>query len=175
MFSALWRDPSPALRPQAAYLPGDKRPMRLRRFFPVLSACAVIGLSACSAATPAAPVPTTDTAGEQAAPSAAMPAEISVPEAKAMQDSGAFMLDVREQSEWNEMHMPGATHIPLGELAGRVDELPQDKPVVVVCRSGNRSREGREILKQAGFTNVASMAGGMKDWQAQGLPTVSGP
>jgi rhodanese-related sulfurtransferase len=71
--------------------------------------------------------------------------------------------------------MPGATLIPLGQLASRLSEVPKDKPVVVVCRSGNRSQQGRDILAANGFTSVTSMAGGMRDWQGAGLPTVTGP
>jgi rhodanese-related sulfurtransferase len=92
-----------------------------------------------------------------------------------MRDSGAFILDVREPDEWNESHIPGATLIPLGELASRVDEVPQDQEVVVVCRSGNRSQQGRDILLSAGFTDVTSMAGGVNQWKAAGFETVSGP
>lgn len=100
-----------------------------------------------------------------------LPAEISVSEAYAMyQDGSAYFVDVRELSEWNEFHAPNATLIPLGELASRLNEIPRDKPIVVVCRSGNRSRQGRDILLQAGFTNVVSMAGGMNEWRAAGYP-----
>jgi len=106
---------------------------------------------------------------------ASLPAEISVAEAAAKRDAGAFILDVREPSEWAESHIPGATLIPLGDLAARVNEVPRDKEVVVVCRSGNRSRTGRDLLAQAGYINVTSMTGGMKDWTAAKLPTVTGP
>ena len=104
-----------------------------------------------------------------------LPREISVAEASVMRDDGAFVLDVREPDEWNESHIPGATLIPLGELASRVDELPQDQKIVVVCRSGNRSAQGRDILLSAGFEQVTSMAGGVNQWKAAGLETVSGP
>jgi rhodanese-related sulfurtransferase len=104
-----------------------------------------------------------------------LPREISVSEASAMRDDGALVLDVREPDEWNESHIPGATLIPLGELASRVDELPQDQEIVVVCRSGNRSAQGRDILLAAGFEQVTSMAGGVNQWKAAGLETVSGP
>ena len=103
-----------------------------------------------------------------------LPAEISVAQAAQKRDTGAFMLDVREQSEWDEYHMPNATLIPLGTLADRVSELPRDKEIVVVCRSGNRSQQGREILIKAGFTKVTSMSGGMNDWRSQGLPIATG-
>lgn len=104
-----------------------------------------------------------------------LPREVSVSEASAMRDAGAFILDVREPEEWNESHIPGATLIPLGELASRVDEVPQDQEVVVVCRSGNRSQQGRDILLAAGFTQVTSMAGGVNQWKVAGFETVSGP
>jgi rhodanese-related sulfurtransferase len=104
-----------------------------------------------------------------------LPREVSVSEAASLRDDGAFILDVREPDEWIESHIPGATLIPLGELASRVDEVPQDQEVVVVCRSGNRSAEGRDILLAAGFEQVTSMAGGVNQWKAAGFETVSGP
>lgn len=103
------------------------------------------------------------------------PSEISLEEAVAKRESGAFILDVREPEEWNEYHVPGSTLIPLSELASRVDELPPDQEIVVVCRSGNRSAQGRDILIDAGFTQVTSLAGGLSQWQAAGYPIVSGP
>ena len=103
------------------------------------------------------------------------PLEISVAEASAKRDAGAFILDVRQPEEWNESHIPGATLIPLGELESRVNEIPTDQEVVVVCRSGNRSQQGRDILLSAGYEQVTSMAGGMNQWSAAGFDTVSGP
>jgi rhodanese-related sulfurtransferase len=108
-----------------------------------------------------------------AAPSA-LPVEVSVMKASEMRDAGAFILDVREPSEWTQLHIPGATLIPLGELPNRLNELPKDQEIVVVCRSGNRSAQGRDILLNAGFTKVTSMAGGMTQWQAEGLPIATG-
>ncbi len=98
----------------------------------------------------------------------ALAPEVNVDEAYALREAGAFMLDVREISEWNEGHIPGATLISLGVLEGRVDEVPSDIPVVVYCRSGNRSQVGRDILIQAGFTSVTSMNGGFNAWVAAG-------
>jgi rhodanese-related sulfurtransferase len=107
--------------------------------------------------------------------SSSYPREISVEVAVAKRDSGAFILDVRQPEEWNEFHVPDSTLIPLGELASRVEELPKDQEIVVICRSGNRSAQGRDILLDAGFTQVTSMAGGLTQWRAAGYPTVSGP
>lgn len=104
----------------------------------------------------------------------AYPDEVSISQAAQKRDQGAFILDVREPDEWQQVHIPDATLIPLGELPNRLNELPKDREVVVVCRSGNRSAKGRDILRGAGFTKVTSMAGGMNQWQAQGLPTTSG-
>lgn len=109
------------------------------------------------------------------AESSSYPREISVQEAASKRDAGAFILDVRQPEEWNEFHIPDSTLIPLGELAARVNELPRDQEIVVVCRSGNRSAQGRDILLNAGFTQVTSMAGGVTQWKAAGYPTVSGP
>ena len=103
------------------------------------------------------------------------PLEISVDEAVAKRDSGAFILDVRQPEEWNEFHVPDSTLIPLGDLAARAAELPKDQEIVIVCRSGNRSAQARDILLGAGFTQVTSMAGGLNQWKAAGYPTVSGP
>jgi len=109
------------------------------------------------------------------AESGSYPREVSVQEAASKRDAGAFILDVRQPEEWNEFHVPDSTLIPLGELAARVDELPGDQEIVVVCRSGNRSAQGRDILLDAGFIQVTSMAGGVTQWKAAGYPTVSGP
>ena len=99
-----------------------------------------------------------------------LPSTTSVDEAYSMYQDGAFVLDVRTVEEWNEFHAPGTTLIPLDELASRVDEVPRDRPIVVVCRSGNRSDEGRDILLDAGFTQVTSMDGGLNEWRASGYP-----
>ena len=103
------------------------------------------------------------------------PLEISINDALAKRDAGAFILDVRQPEEWNEFHVPDSTLIPLGELATRVNELPKDQEIVIVCRSGNRSAQARDLLLGAGFTQVTSMAGGLNQWKAAGYPTVSGP
>ena len=97
-------------------------------------------------------------------------AEISVAEAKAKYDNDVFVLDVRTQAEWDEFHIPGTTLIPLDELESRVDEVPRDQEVVVVCRSGNRSQVGRDTLLAAGFEQVTSMAGGVSAWRTAGYP-----
>ena len=113
---------------------------------------------------------------QQSHPAAAsLPAEITVEQAAQKREQGAFFLDVREPVEWAQFHIPGATLIPLGELPNRLNEVPKDREVVVVCRTGHRSAQGRDILLKAGFTKVTSMAEGLTQWQAQGLPVTIGP
>jgi rhodanese-related sulfurtransferase len=110
----------------------------------------------------------------QEAATAALPAEITVDQASKKRDQGAFILDVRETSEWISFHIPGATLIPLADLPNRLKDVPKDREVVVVCRSGNRSAQGRDILLNAGYKQVTSMAGGVTQWQSQGLPIATG-
>jgi len=105
----------------------------------------------------------------------ANPDEISVDQAFDKYESGTFLLDVRTQEEWEEFHIPKTTLIPVDELESRLSEVPPGQEIVVVCRSGNRSQVGRDILHKAGFDSVSSMAGGLKQWKASGYPTVSGP
>ena len=82
----------------------------------------------------------------------------------------AQILDVREPEEFTGPlgHIRGAILIPLGELATRAGELARDRPVVTVCRAGSRSAQATVILRQAGFTNVANLCGGMLRWRAEG-------
>jgi rhodanese-related sulfurtransferase len=96
--------------------------------------------------------------------------QISISQALDKYHSGAFILDVRTSEEWNQGHIPGSTLIPLDQLSGRLVEVPRNRDVVVVCRTGVRSAQGLQILQQAGFTRAASMTGGMTAWQAAGYP-----
>lgn len=97
--------------------------------------------------------------------------DVSVERGRAMLESGALLLDVREPEEWWAGHAPGALHIPLGELAERLEELPDDVSFVVVCRSGARSRLACEALAGIGANGV-NLAGGMQAWAASGGPVV---
>ncbi len=71
-------------------------------------------------------------------------------------------------------HIPGATLIPLGQLAERAGEIGHDRPVVAVCRAGGRSAQATVILQQAGFKDLANLAGGMLRWRTEGHATVGG-
>lgn len=106
--------------------------------------------------------------------SADLPAEVSVKQAYEMVQQGAFLLDVREPDEWNDTHIPNSVLIPLSELPQRLSEVPRDQEVVVVCRTGRRSAEGRDILLKAGFNKVTSLAGGLVAWSEAGYPVITG-
>lgn len=86
------------------------------------------------------------------------------------------VLDVRQPEEiGGELgKIPGARAIPLGELGGRIDEIPRDRPVVAVCHSGMRSGQATVILRDAGFAKVANLHGGMLLWQQMALPAEFG-
>lgn len=86
---------------------------------------------------------------------------------------GATVLDVRNPDEYEEKHVPGAVLIPLGELGGRVEEIPLGDPLYVICAAGGRSLAATKALVDAGFSAV-SVAGGTNGWAAAGHPVVSG-
>jgi rhodanese-related sulfurtransferase len=86
---------------------------------------------------------------------------------------GAYLIDVREPDEWLAGHAPGAYHLPMTELPGRLAEIPDAGDVVVVCRSGHRSAEVVGYLVGRGFTNVRNLSDGMLGWAAAGRPMVS--
>ncbi|NOU00834.1 MAG: rhodanese-like domain-containing protein [Gallionella sp.] len=84
----------------------------------------------------------------------------------------ALVLDVREDSEYKEGHVLNAIHIPLGKLNGRIGELEKYKaqPLVVLCRSGNRSSSACAVLAKSGFTQAYNLEGGVSAWQKAKLP-----
>jgi len=85
----------------------------------------------------------------------------------------AVIVDVREDGEFQEQHIPGAIHIPLGQLASRLSELEpyKNSQIITQCRSGGRSAKAADQLTAAGFTNVQNMDGGIQAWEKAGLST----
>ena len=78
-------------------------------------------------------------------------------------------LDVREPNEWNLGHIPGAVHIPRGQLETNIEQrLPRDREIVIYCASGNRSALAADTMQQMGYARVSSMAGGWRDWVQSG-------
>jgi len=86
-----------------------------------------------------------------------------------------LLVDVREDGEWAAGRAPGAVHVPLAELEGRLDELDRrrgDRPLAFVCRTGRRSAEAARLAVEAGLDDVLDVQGGMGAWVRAGLPLV---
>jgi rhodanese-related sulfurtransferase len=137
--------------------------MTINRFKPILPALILVllALAACG--------------GEESAPAveaidpATLPETVDVATVNALQDHpGVFLLDVREPDEYAAGHIPNITLIPMGEVAARLSELPRDKEIIVTCRTGNRSGQVADFLREQGFTNVHNMAGGIVAWEEAG-------
>ncbi len=86
---------------------------------------------------------------------------------------GAVVLDVREPDEWAAGHIETAVHIPIGQVTGRLGDVPAGDPVYVICRGGGRSARVTEFLRAQG-TDAVNVAGGMQEWASSGKPMVSG-
>ncbi len=137
----------------------------------------VLALAACGGgvqtAAPAVVAPVSNVA---AAPSVAetgllnLPPSVDVATVASIKDQDdVFVIDVREQSEYDEKHIPGVTLIPLGTIPDSLSQIPTDKTVIVTCRSGNRSGQAVDFLRQQGFTNVHNMEGGIIAWEQAGF------
>ena len=95
--------------------------------------------------------------------------ETNVDQLAAALDQGAAVVDVREPGEFREGHVPGATNIPMGQLTARLGEIDRDRPVHVVCASGNRSSAMVDVLTANGFDAI-NVAGGTSAWIRSGRP-----
>ncbi len=84
------------------------------------------------------------------------------------------VIDVRNASEWAHGHLIGALHIPVGELAARLAEIPRDRPVLVHCQGGTRSAISASILLSRGVRDVINLRGGYEEWKREALPTIDG-
>jgi phage shock protein E len=97
---------------------------------------------------------------------AAAGVDVSVDEAlRLWQNKEAILIDVRTPDEYRDGHIPGVANIPLAELEKRLGEVPKDKKVVIICRTGNRSAQGTKLLRGKGFDNVVNSTGGMSTWK----------
>jgi len=102
---------------------------------------------------------------------AAIP-EIDVDELAKRQGDGSVVLDVRQPDEYAEAHVPGAVLIPLDELASRQDEIPDGRPLLVICATGLRSARAVEALRAAGY-DAANVVGGTQAWIEADFPIES--
>ncbi len=108
------------------------------------------------------------------------PAGVTIPDVTAadapdfIDHSHALVVDVREPTEYAAGHVPGAVSIPQADLASRLDELPRDRQLLVVCEGGTRSLRAAHFLKQVGFEHVNNLAGGTAAWRGAALTTECG-
>jgi len=84
------------------------------------------------------------------------------------QENSLFLLDVREEDKWGQGHIAGSINIFSGYLQNRIEDLPKDQPIVVICNVGNRASLGASILRQEGFKEVYNLLGGMIAWKNAG-------
>jgi molybdopterin/thiamine biosynthesis adenylyltransferase/rhodanese-related sulfurtransferase len=98
--------------------------------------------------------------------------EVDALRAQELLDS-SVLVDVREEDEWTEGHIPGAVHVPRGFLESRIEQVAPDRSqtVVLYCAGGSRSAFATKTLEELGYENVVSLAGGFTDWKRNGLPT----
>jgi rhodanese-related sulfurtransferase len=145
-----------------ATLPMQSAPTQTRRvFFSVRLIAGVAIASLAVGCSPANPAATT---------AAGMALEISPGEASTLLSQGAFLLDVRTPEEYAQGHIAGSTLIPLDTLSSRLNELPREGIILVICRSGARSARARDLLLASGFSQVSSIQGGFQAWIDLGLP-----
>jgi molybdopterin/thiamine biosynthesis adenylyltransferase/rhodanese-related sulfurtransferase len=101
--------------------------------------------------------------------------EVDAARARELLDSAArpLLVDVREQDEWSEGHLPGAIHVPRGNLESRIERAAPDRAqsIVLYCQSGARSAFAAKTLEELGYENVVSLSGGFTDWKRNGFPT----
>lgn len=100
------------------------------------------------------------------------PATTTAIEARQALADGAVLLDVRERDEWRAGHAPQARHVVLNQLEDQLGDLPTDRPIVTVCRSGRRSAIAAKLLTRHGY-QATNLTGGMNAWAAAGMPVVT--
>ena len=157
-----------AVRPRRMAVSPSTREMIMRRKYLVfIAALLVLLLAACQGAVVDTPVtteaPTVD--------AVTLPETVDVQTVASVKDQdNVYLIDVREQWEYDEGHIPGVTLIPMNTIPDRLDEIPTSKEVIVTCRTGNRSGQVADYLRQIGYENVHNMAGGIVAWEAAGYP-----
>ncbi|MCU1486098.1 MAG: hypothetical protein JWN67_2844 [Actinomycetia bacterium] len=100
--------------------------------------------------------------------------EIDVAELARRHAEGAYVLDVRQPDEYEAGHVPGAVLVPLDQLEARQAEVPTDRPLLVICKSGGRSAKAVQVLSAAGL-DATNVAGGTMAWIDAGNPVAQGP
>jgi phage shock protein E len=143
----------------------------MKRFIPLLVLILLFALAACGGSAPAAPAAEAPAAESSGVDLQNLPLDVTIDTAYEIQnDPNVFMLDVREQDEYDDRHIPGINLIPMSTIQNRLDEIPKDQTVIVTCRTGNRSSQVTQFLRENGFDNVHNMTGGIVAWEEAGYP-----
>ncbi|AJG17787.1 rhodanese-like domain-containing protein [Cupriavidus basilensis] len=134
-------------------------------FFADYNNLALIALAVVSGGLLAWPTISRGTSGKTVNPAAAT---------QLINKRNAVVVDIREATEYAKGHLPQAKSAPLADLASRAASLAKDKsvPIIVVCQTGQRSGKGQAALKEAGYSEIYSLEGGLAAWQQAGLPVV---
>ena len=134
-------------------------------FFADYNNLALIALAVVSGGLLAWPAISRGTSGKTVNPAAAT---------QLINKRNAVVVDIREATEYAKGHLPQAKHAPLGELEGKASGLAKNKetPIILVCQTGQRAGRAQAVLKQAGYSEVYSLEGGLAAWQQAGLPVV---
>jgi len=101
-----------------------------------------------------------------------VPDQLTPAETLEAKNDGALIVDIRESEGFEQFHIPGSVNIPLDELTSRLDEIPRDQHVILVCALGRTSYAARDILLERGYTSISSMLGGMTAWYDSGYPGI---
>jgi len=102
------------------------------------------------------------------------PRDVAPSEGQKLVQEGALLVDVREPHEYAEVHAQDAQLLPLSEFEARYQDLPRDRPLVMICRSGARSARAGQFLLGQGYPEVVNLEGGTLAWVDAGLPTRKG-
>jgi len=101
------------------------------------------------------------------------PLETTAADSARLLEAGALLIDVREPNELAVCHVAGGKHIPIREIPARLDEIPKDRQVLILCHHGGRSARVTQFLRSAGWDNVTNVAGGIDAWALQVDPTLA--
>jgi rhodanese-related sulfurtransferase len=139
----------------------------MKRLWWLLFALVMVGLVACGGSEANLEAVVADPAEAE---TLSLPDMVDVQTVAEIKDrDDVLVLDVREQWEYDAGHIPGVTLLPMGEIPGRMSEIPTDQTVILTCRSGNRSGQVADFLRQQGYENVHNMSGGILEWESAGL------
>jgi phage shock protein E len=144
---------------------------KFQQWLPLFALVLILALASCSASTTAPAAPVVDEPVAAAAVLEDLPQTVDVQTVYEIKDNpDVYLIDVREQYEYDEKHIPDINLLPMSTIENRLDEIPSNQTVIVTCRTGNRSGQVTDFLRANGFDNVHNMSGGIVAWEEAGFP-----